>query len=155
MTTIFDPASIACADEALARKLSQAGEAARKAGKVNLEIAVLARALKYTAAMFWPVGHAELEACESFAISVRDAIAEKYPAATRELIGLDDASVREQVGEDSVALTRAFGAIDAFNVAYKQVLRDVRKYLIEMEGSLRNDNGDVIRLGGKKDNKNR
>ena len=149
--TIFDPASIACADEALARKLSQAGEAARKSGKVNLEIAVLAFSLKYTENMFWPVGHGELEACESFAISVRDAIAEKYPQATRDLIGLDAASVREKIGDSAEKLVPAFGALRDFDKAYKLVLRDVRKYLAEIVDGRRNAKGELVQLAGKSD----
>jgi hypothetical protein len=151
MTTIFDPASIACADESLAKKLSQAGEAARKAGKVNLEIAVLAFGLKYTENMFWPVGHSELEACESFAVSVRDAIASKYPQATRELIGLDAASVREKVGDDASKLVPALGALRDFDKAYKMVLRDVRKYLAEITDGRRNAKGEIVQLAGKSD----
>lgn len=151
MTTIFDPASIACADEALAKKLSQAGEAARKSGKVNLEIAVLAFQLKYTENMFWPVGHGELEACESFAISVRDAIAEKYPQATRDLIGLDAASVREKIGDSAEKLVPALGALREFDKAYKMVLRDVRKYLAEITDGRRNAKGEIVQLAGKSD----
>ena len=149
--TIFDPASIACADEALARKLSQAGEAARKSGKVNLEIAVLAFSLKYTENMFWPVGHGELEACESFAVSVRTAIADKYPTSTKELIGLDSASVREQIGDDATKLIPALGALRDFDKSYKLVLRDVRKYLAEIVDGKRNAKGELVQLAGKGD----
>ena len=149
MTTIFDPASITCANESLAKKLSQAGDAARKSGKVNLEIAVLAYSLKYTEDMFWPVGHGELEACESFAISVRTAVAKKYPQATRELIGLDAASVREKVGDSAEKLIPALGAIREFDKAYKLVLRDVRKYLAEIIDGKRNAKGELVQLAGK------
>ena len=150
-TRIFDPASIACANEALAAKLSKAGEAARKSGKVNLEIAVLAYSLKYTENMFWPVGHGELEACESFAVSVRSAIADKYPTSTKELIGLDSSSVREQIGDDATKLIPALGALRDFDKAYKLVLRDVRKYLAEIVDGKRNAKGELVQLAGKGD----
>ena len=148
-TRIFDPASIACANEALAAKLSKAGEAARKSGKVNLEIAVLAYSLKYTENMFWPVGHGELEACESFAVSVRSAIADKYPTSTKELIGLDSSSVREKVGDDVAKLIPALAEIREFDKAYKMVLRDVRKYLAEIIDGKRNAKGELVQLAGK------
>ena len=151
MTKLSDTKAIAACDDTLGKKLTAAGEAARKGNKAILDAACLAYGLGYSTFMFLPYGHADLEASDSFALDVRNKIAAGFSADQRRFIGMSAAEIRDAVGEDALAAVMANDAAKQASKIYKDTLRVLRTYLEEIQGGLRLANGKRVKLESARD----
>lgn len=138
--------AIAACDDTLGKKLTAAGEAARRGNKAILDAACLAYSLGYSVFMFLPYGHGDLEASDSFALDVRDKIAAGLSVDQRRFIGKSAAEIRDAVGEDALAAVMANDAAKQAGKIYKDTLRVLRTYLEEIQGGLRLANGKRVKI---------